>query len=379
MTSGLSIYYPWPFTFTLRVFSRRPDLIFLQSFTPLQFTTQKLKPRLNMPHVTNKSTPTSEDFLSKLKLYVNDGPLQDPGRLRPSDPSLPLDELQSRYQQDGYLFLRGLIPRPDVLKAREQYFTFLSPTSILAPSTSPVDGIYDISKPISKFPGIGAGAVGGNGHPGEEAATFVDLALKAHAEKWYTDFCQHPALFDFVKRFTGWGNDTLAFRRTLLRNNIPGTKAIGVHYDQIFLRHGEDISVTAWVPMGDISVEGGGLIYLKDGTSLGKSFEQDFTAKAASTGLSETEAKSAFNQNMMGTGLLDEGPTRFGNAHNRRWLVSDYEAGDVVLHNPYTIHASTVNHDPNHIIRLATDLRFVDSSKPWDTRWSNLYTLNDGV
>jgi len=81
----------------------------------------------------------------------------------------------------------------------------------------------------------------------------------------------------------------------------------------------------------------------------------------------------------MSTGLLDEGPTRFGNEHGRRWLVSEYEAGDVVLHNPYMIHASTVNHDEDQVIRLATDLRFVDSSKPWDTRWSNLYTLNDGV
>jgi phytanoyl-CoA hydroxylase len=219
-----------------------------------------------MPHVTNTSTFTSDDIPSNIKLFVNDGPLQNPRRLRPSDPSLSLEELQARYQQDGYLFLKNLLPRADVLKAREQYFNYLSPTGVLAPSTQPIQGIYDISKPISQFPGIGAGAVGGNGHPGEHAATFVDLALQAHAEKWYTDFCQHPALLDFVRRFTGWGNDTLAFRRTLLRNNIPGTKAIGVHYDQIFLRYGKDSSVTAWVPMGDISLQGGGLIYLEDGT-----------------------------------------------------------------------------------------------------------------
>lgn len=30
------------------------------------------------------------------------------------------------------------------------------------------------------------------------------------------------------------------------------------------------------------------------------------------------------------------------------------------------IHASTVNNDPNNVIRLATDLRFVDQSKPYD-------------
>ena len=30
------------------------------------------------------------------------------------------------------------------------------------------------------------------------------------------------------------------------------------------------------------------------------------------------------------------------------------------------IHASTMNYDPDNIIRVGTDLRFVDSSKPWD-------------
>lgn len=39
-----------------------------------------------------------------------------------------------------------------------------------------------------------------------------------------------------------------------------------VHYDQIFLRYGDPTSVTAWVPMGDIKLNGGGLIYLENGT-----------------------------------------------------------------------------------------------------------------
>jgi hypothetical protein len=43
------------------------------------------------------------------------------------------------------------------------------------------------------------------------------------------------------------------------------------------------------------------------------------------------------------------------------------------------IHASTLNHDPNSIIRLATDLRFVDGSRPFDARWDKFYDLDDGV
>lgn len=75
------------------------------------------------------------------------------------------------------------------------------------------------------------------------------------------------------------------------------------------------------------------------GHELGKELEEKFTSKAMASGLSDEEAKSAFNKNMLTTGLLSEGPADFGRIHNRRWLVSAYEAGDVVLHSPYTVSA----------------------------------------
>lgn len=204
------------------------------------------------------------------RLAVADAPLQpeDIALLRPSDPTLPLEELRKRYDEDGYLFLKHLLPREDVLKAREQYFNFLSPTGILKEDTNAVEGIFNPNNMADDFPGIGAGAAGMNGRPGgESAAQFVDLALEAHYKDWYAeDFCKHPVLLDFVAKFTGWEDNTMALRRTLLRNNIPGTKPIGVHYDQIFLRHGDPTSVTAWVPIGDIKLNGGGLIYLENGS-----------------------------------------------------------------------------------------------------------------
>jgi phytanoyl-CoA hydroxylase len=204
------------------------------------------------------------------KLFVNDGLLEphQVGALRESSPDLPIDELRRRYEQDGYIFLKGLLPREDVLKAREEYFSMLAPSGVLKPGTLPVEGIFDSERDAADFPGIGAGAVGGNGKPGDEtAAKFVDLALEAHYADWYKEtFCKHPALRNFIARITGWGDgNTLGIKRSLLRNNTPGNKAIGVHYDQIFLRHGEPTSVTAWVPMGDISLTGGGLIYLENG------------------------------------------------------------------------------------------------------------------
>lgn len=376
------------------------------------------------------------------QIAVSDGPLLpgDISLLTPSHPDEPLDVLRARYDRDGMLLLKGLLPREDILRTRCKYFELVGPTGLLKENTAPVQGIFNPNQSPDDFPGIGAGAVAKNGRPGSEsAAAFVDLALEAHYKDWYAeDLCRHPVLRDFVAKFTGWNEHTLGLRRTLLRNNVPRTKPIGVHYDQIFLRYGEPTSVTAWVPIGDVGVTGGGLIYLEDGILLspglfderlflliyrigdavGLEIEQDFTKKAREAGLTEEEAKNGFNQNMMSTGFLSEKPLEFARQHGRRWLVSDYEAGDVVLHKPHAvcvlarplnhskyltwclqIHASTINNDPNNVIRLATDLRFVDSSKPYDTvrlppflsplgyamsndsgqRWTNHYRFGDGV
>ncbi|OJK00434.1 hypothetical protein ASPACDRAFT_1880766 [Aspergillus aculeatus ATCC 16872] len=316
-------------------------------------------------------------------ITVSDGPLtsENAALLRPSDPNLPVEELRQRYEADGYLFLKQVIPRADVLETRRRYFDYLAPTGVLKEGSDPVEGIFNPSKSADDYPGIGAASVAGNGRPGgDSAAEFVDRAIEAHYKDWYVDqLCNHPALYAYVAKFTGWGANTLTFKRTLLRNNTPGTKPIGVHYDQIFIRHGEPTSVTAWVPIGDVKINGGGLIYLEDSDSVGKKIEDDFTVKAKQAGLSDEEARSAFNSNMTANALLSEAPAEFAKEHGRRWLVAAYEAGDVVLHKPHMIHASTVNNDPDNVIRLATDIRFCDSSKPYDKRWMNFYRFNDGV
>ncbi|KAF2660789.1 hypothetical protein K491DRAFT_648511 [Lophiostoma macrostomum CBS 122681] len=334
-----------------------------------------------MPHaeLPQDDTPT---FRGE-KLFVNDGLLRPDqvGALKESSADLSTQELRRRYDQDGYIFLKGLLPREDVLKAREEYFKMLAPSGVLKPGTSAVDGIFDDAKDKADFPGIGAGVADGNGKPGVATSEkFVDLALDAHYADWYKEtFCKHPVLRDTIARISGWGDKTLGVKRSLLRNNTPGNKAIGVHYDQIFLRHGEPTSFTAWVPMGDVSLTGGGLIYLENGHTLGREVEGEFTRKAKDSGLSDEETKNAFNQNMLSTGLLADGPRQYSDTFSRRWLVTSYDAGDVVLHNSYAIHASTMNYDPNNVIRVGTDLRFVDASRPWDKRWDKDYSFNDGV
>lgn len=133
---------------------------------------------------------------------------------------------------------------------------------------------------------------------------------------------------------------------------------------------------------GDISPIGGGLMYLSDSQRLGREIEDDFGKRAVT--LTPEERKSAFNVNMEKYGQLSQNATEFHEKHQkddgqRVWLVSGYEAGDVVFHDPYMIHTSTFNECPTGRIRLSTDLRFYRDGSDLDQRWMKFWTPGDGL
>lgn len=175
----------------------------------------------------------------------------------------------------------------------------------------------------------------------------------------------------------GWNRDVL-LKRTLLRHNVPGGLSTGIHYDRIFLRYGEAEFLTAWVPIGDCAANGGGLIYLENSTHTGKAIEAEFMENAQ--GMSEEERLSGFNKNMMASGQLTQDAAAFGIGKGR-WLTADYEAGDVVFHNPYLIHGSAKNEDfKTGRIRLSTDLRFYEEGADLDYRWTKkVWAPDDGL
>ena len=81
-------------------------------------------------------------------------------------------------------------------------------------------------------------------------------------------------------------------------------------------------------------------------------------------------------------GYISEDAENFSKTHGKgelRWLVGNYEAGDVVFHNPWMIHAATKNDDKLGRIRLASDLRFYEDGAAIDQRWMKLFRNSDGL
>ena len=62
-----------------------------------------------------------------------------------------------------------------------------------------------------------------------------------------------------------------------------------------------------------------------------------------------------------------------------RWLVADYEAGDMVIHSPYMIHAATLNRDPLGRTRLSTDIRYQRAGDLIDQRWAQNWVPGDNL
>lgn len=131
------------------------------------------------------------------------------GWMRETPIDTPLEEMRRRFEEEGYIFVKGVMPREDVLDMRQAYFEHLAPTGILKPGTSARDGIFDdTADPIAH------NGVGGRDLP-EDIERQNKLA-SMHKHPFYHAFLEHPKLRTFVQDFMEWKKDVLV-KRTLIR------------------------------------------------------------------------------------------------------------------------------------------------------------------
>jgi ectoine hydroxylase-related dioxygenase (phytanoyl-CoA dioxygenase family) len=277
------------------------------------------------------------------------------GRLQPTDPNESPGTLQKRFQEHGYLWLKGILVRDTVLNFRRKVFEALAGTGILAGNTDHGAGVF-------------------SGHLGQPHAS----RLLGEIVRWasFEAFCLAEPILRFYEGF--FGGPVYLHKRKILRLNVPGdASCTGAHYDLTYLRAGTDTVCTSWIPIGDTPTEMGGVLYLEGSDRAGRVMEADFSRKNA--GLSPEERISAYNKNMSAEGWVTKDLPSLADKLNTRWLIADYEAGDMVVHSAYMIHAATVNNDPRHRIRLSTDIRYQRMGDSIDPRWGSHWSPDDGL
>ena len=276
------------------------------------------------------------------------------GWLVPSYPGLPIDVLRDQYDVQGYVWLKHLIAPAEVWDFRARYFAALRSAAMIAPESNPVDGIY-------------AGS-------GENKRLVTEKLVEISRWARYEAFCLAKPIVDFYEAL--FQAPIYLHKRMLIRHTRPGDpNCTGAHYDLVYLRAGTDRLCTSWIPIGDIPVDMGGLVYLEGSDGWGRTMEAEFSIKNAD--LSPEERLSAYNKNMNEAGWLTKNLPELADRLSTRWLMADYEAGDMVVHSPYMIHASTMNENPEGRMRLSTDIRFQRASDEIDPRWQTHWYPGD--
>ncbi|WP_104086838.1 phytanoyl-CoA dioxygenase family protein [Arthrobacter sp. GMC3] len=277
--------------------------------------------------------------------YVLDESVHRLGELEP----VPLHErddrqaLWDRLRRDGYLFLKGHLKPETVNEFRGYYFGQLVGANVTAPGSDPQEGL---SSP----------------EPVDRTAMREALFTTIVPGEQYQSLCTDPRIADWFAWFLE--DEVHLHRRKIIRHTKPGEAGIGTatqaHYDLVYLRGGSDRVLSMWIPLGDCPVERGGLAYLENSHHwvLAQEREGTLAQPAASItadlpGLAET--------------------------HDSRWLITNYEAGDVMVHSAHIVHASTDNVDPANKLRLSTDIRYQRKGEPIDWRWQEHWNLDDGL
>ncbi|HTT92285.1 MAG TPA: phytanoyl-CoA dioxygenase family protein [Acidimicrobiales bacterium] len=264
------------------------------------------------------------------------------GELRSTGPDLSRrEELLSRLEEDGYLFLRGFFPREQILAARHDLLVRLLDIGWLREGSDPHEAFASQTA---------------------EKKMLRDVA-KASTPLQEVLYGEH--ILGFYQRL--FGENVRHFDTTWLRAYPPGS-GTAPHMDTVFMGRGSKRLMTAWVPWGDIDTILGGLAVL-EGSHLLKNVRNDYGTRDVDVFCTNKPGAdvSALQETYVWNGNLSDDPVGLREELGLRWLTADFSAGDLVTFPLYTVHTGLDNNTDR--IRLSSDSRYQPASEPADPRW----------
>jgi len=251
--------------------------------------------------------------------------------------------LRARLEQDGYLYLPGLLPRELVAAARRRVCEVLSE-----------EGLLDPARPVEDAVAV----------PGLDVKFRPDIANgPAREQVWRLLYGpEMMALFDDLL-----GAPARHYDFTWLRAVAPG-QGTWPHCDIVFMGRGTPHLLTAWVPLGDVPLDVGGLV-LAEGSHRDEQLRSAYGSLDYDTACSTDPARNELEA----AGYLRSGPISadlplLSRRMRARLLTSRFFAmGDLLVFNPFVVHGSLDNRSA--LIRLSTDSRYQRADEPADERW----------
>ena len=298
--------------------------------------------------------PSKNSLIPKSRGRVLDQDSESFGRLREA-PSRFSDrqKLVNALSEDGYLFIRDMFSRQDVLNVRGEICKAMAEMELLD-SSSPI--IDCVPAPIVEGNSSSKGSTTMDEIP-EKCQSMKELLYGASTKEF------------FEKLF---GAPVRPYDLTWFRGVAPGFGTVP-HCDIVYMGRGTHDLLTCWVPYGDISLEMGGLMILEGSmndevqTRIKNYLSRDVDEYCQNRPLPEHVDLNSTIDNKVWNGWLAANPVTLRNNLGGRWLTAEYRAGDALIFSCELVHASLDNQST--AFRLSSDCRYQRADQPIDERF----------
>ncbi|XP_076077257.1 1-deoxypentalenic acid 11-beta-hydroxylase-like [Mytilus galloprovincialis] len=246
-----------------------------------------------------------------------------------------VEALHKEIQTKGYLFIRGLHDRQEVLNARQTVLEYVKEQGN--------------GKLVDPWP---EGVL--EARCGQGCIPFMEGDRKiTHAEN-IQKVLEGPRPKEFFRRFLGEEPRTFDFKwlRGIYREAFTG-----VHVDRVYMNRGTPNLYTMWTPFGDVTLDMGCLAVCEGSNSL-----ESFQYFQKTYGHLDVEAAK-----LKGTGWFTTDPWEITEKFGGQWKTSDFKAGDVLIFTMGTAHMSTAN--LTDLLRISCDTRWQRVSEKADERY----------
>jgi hypothetical protein len=264
------------------------------------------------------------------------------GFLRETELDQPLEAMRLRMHDDGYLYLRHFWRRETVQAVRDSVTRQLDRLGFLLPG-APLDE--------ARFNGREVGRALGNPLDQQDPA-LRELIFGTRIMDFFTEFLAGPARhLDFI-----W-----------FRTKGPGLGS-PIHCDLVYMGRGTHDLYTTWVPLGDVSLDLGGLLILEGSHRQSERLKPYLSRDVDEYCTNRDDAADYASGKKWWDGTLSKNAVALQQSLGGRWLTSpEFQMGDAVIFNMTLVHGSLDNQTDR--FRLSTDTRYQRMAEPVDERW----------
>lgn len=241
--------------------------------------------------------------------------------------------LSQSFRENGYIFVRGLIPQDSINQARQEVFGRLAEVDEIAEPA--VNGITTGRSRRSEL-------VTDLGQFWQSVSEGEAIRKVSHAD-------ETKSLLNVLLDEPALAHDYIFLR--------PGStgRFTFLHFDYPFFSRGSKRVVTAWTAIGPVPKNEGALFVLENSHTfddlIGDAVEIDY-------------ASAASPQVQMTDDLV-----KFARQRGSRLLTTDFKPGDVIVFGMTTMHGAFDNSSELGRARLTVDVRWQPAAEPFDDRY----------